>query len=272
VLDEAAFEEHLDAAPDEALALLADLTGATDAALRDLARRLAARVVIDIAATRGTTGRGRTARLRTRPMPEVGGDLDLDASLDTLVAARLADVPPEVDELRAQVWSHPGRAVCLLVDRSGSMRGEALATAALAAAAVAFGAPDDHSVVAFGADAVVVKSQDVPKAPGVVVEELLALRGHGTTDLCLAFTAGRAQLERSTAPERLVVLLSDCRATTGDDHLRAAADLASSSRLVVVAPEADADTARTFAAAVGAAVTTVAGPAEIPAAFAALLA
>ena len=77
----------------------------------------------------------------------------------------------------------------------------------------------------------------------MVVEELLALRGHGTTDLCLAFTAGRAQLERSTAPERLVVLLSDCRATDGDDHLRAAADLASSSRLVVVAPEADADTA-----------------------------
>ena len=205
-------------------------------------------------------------------MPEVGGDLDLDASLDTLVASRLAGVPPDVDDLRAQVWARPGRAVCLLVDRSGSMRGEALATAALAAAAVAFGAPDDHSVVAFGADAVVLRAQDVPKEPGLVVDDLLALRGHGTTDLALAFEAARRQLARSTAPERLVVLLSDCRATAGGGHLEAAADLAASGRLVVVAPAADADAARSFAASVGASLTTVAGPAEIPAAFAALLA
>ena len=67
-------------------------------------------------------------------------------------------------------WSKPGTALCLLVDRSGSMGGEPLATAAVAAAAVAWRAPDDYSVLAFGKDVVVAKCQDVPKSSERVVE------------------------------------------------------------------------------------------------------
>ena len=58
-----------------------------------------------------------------------------------------------------------GTAVCLLVDRSGSMGGRPLATSAVAAAAVACALRADHSVLAFGPDVVVAKAQDVPKPP-----------------------------------------------------------------------------------------------------------
>ncbi|MEP4652780.1 MAG: hypothetical protein ABJ314_21580, partial [Ilumatobacter sp.] len=53
-LDEAAVEEAMGDDPDEMLAMLADLTGATDPVLRELARRLAGRLFLDVA-RRGPT-------------------------------------------------------------------------------------------------------------------------------------------------------------------------------------------------------------------------
>ena len=48
-LDESAFDELMAEDPDEALALLADMNGATDERLRALARRLAGRIMVDLA-------------------------------------------------------------------------------------------------------------------------------------------------------------------------------------------------------------------------------
>ena len=53
-LDEAAFDDLMAEDPDEALGLLADMTRATDSRLRELARRLAGRLVLDVA-RRGPT-------------------------------------------------------------------------------------------------------------------------------------------------------------------------------------------------------------------------
>ena len=47
-LDETAVEEGLEEDPDAMLALLADLAGATDQKLRDLAKRLAGRLFLDV--------------------------------------------------------------------------------------------------------------------------------------------------------------------------------------------------------------------------------
>ncbi|MEQ1700704.1 MAG: hypothetical protein ABMA25_11370, partial [Ilumatobacteraceae bacterium] len=48
-LDESAVEDAMRDDPDEMLAMLADLVGATDRKLRELAKRLAGRLFIDIA-------------------------------------------------------------------------------------------------------------------------------------------------------------------------------------------------------------------------------
>jgi magnesium chelatase subunit D len=50
---------------------------------------------------------------------------------------------------------------------------------------------------------------------------VLALRGRGVTDLALGLRTARRQLERAGGTERLVLLLSDCLATAGDDPLQA---------------------------------------------------
>jgi Mg-chelatase subunit ChlD len=258
-LDEAALDEAMSRDPDEALALLADLTGATDPALRILARRLAGRLMLEVA-RRGTASRRGTGRMALKPFAPEEGDLDIDASIDALGAAR-SGLPVDPEGLRVRGWNRPGTALCLVLDRSGSMGGAPLAASAVAAAAVASRAPGDYSVVVFGREVVVVKSQDVPKDSERVVTDVLALRGHGTTDLAGALSEAARQLSRSRAARRITLVLSDCRATVEGDPVAAAALL---DEVVVVAPASDRDEADEFARRTGARLVTVDGPASVP--------
>ena len=259
-LNEAAVADGLRDNPDETLALLADLVGATDQNLRDLAKRLAGSIFVDIA-RQGPQRQPGVGKLHTLPYRPDGGDLDFDASLEAIIEGgpRI-----DADRLRVRGWVRPSTAICLLVDRSGSMGGKPLATAALAAAAVASLAPIDYSVLAFGQDVVVAKSQQSPKASESLVNDVLSLRGHGTTNLAGALAAAGVQLARSRAGRKVVVLLSDCRATVEGDALAAATAL---DELVVVAPESDCDEARAFAASVGARCLTVVGPSDVASAM-----
>ncbi|MFT6290978.1 MAG: Mg-chelatase subunit ChlD [Ilumatobacter sp.] len=249
--------------PDEMMAMLADLTGATDPKLRELARQLAGRLFLDVAKRGPSQPRG-IGKLRTqRYQPDIG-DIDLDASLDAVITARAAASAIDPDDLRVRAWSRPGTAICLLVDRSGSMGGKPLATNAVAAAACAWRAPDDYSVLSFGKEVVAVKSQNVAKSNEAVVDSVLALRGHGTTDVASALMAARDQLLRSTAGRKIAILLSDCRSTIDGDVVAAAAGL---DELVIVAPESDSEEAEELARSTGARLTTVSGPSDAAAAL-----
>ena len=265
-LDETEVQEQMDMDPDEMLGLLADLTGATDPRLRELARRLAGRLMLEM----GNRGRAKPrgiGRMVEKPYSPEAGDIDIDASLEAIGEARRGQaIDPE--RLRVRGWSKPGTALCLMVDRSGSMGGKPLATSAVAAAAVASRNPDDYSVLAFSKDVVVAKSQDVPKSSDLVVNDVLTLRGHGTTDLAGAILVARQQLARSTAGRRIAILLSDCRATVDGDPVAAAAGM---EELVVIAPAEDSEEATAFAAKAGARLALVNGPSEIPEAIARLL-
>ena len=271
-LDEAAFGDLSEQDPDEALSLLADLTGATDPALRALARRLAGRVLVDLAAPAGTTRRGPLGKLRSQRLPEEGGDVDLDASLDALVAARAGRRPASVEDLVGRVWSRPSLGLCLLVDRSGSMGGERLASAALAAACVAWRAPEDHSVIAFSDQPLLVQRQGGGRSAEAIADDLFALRGHGPTDLAAALRFATQQLSRSPAERRVAILFSDGRPTEGDDPTDAAIALAAFAELAVVAPATDDADAIDLAAKVGGRCVSLAGPASVPETMATLFA
>ncbi|HZU71830.1 MAG TPA: VWA domain-containing protein [Acidimicrobiales bacterium] len=262
-LDEGAFDALLGASPDEALELVARMGSATDIELRRLARKLAARIMVRMARS-GRARRAGVARLSAAP-PSVGEDLDVDASLDALVAAASGRHPARVEDLRWRGWSRSTTSLCLVVDRSGSMSGRRLATAALAAAAVAWRAPDDYSVVAFADDVIVVKAQDEARPVEAVVDDVLSLRGHGTTDIALALQTATRQLARSRSAHRLALLLSDGRATTGADPVPIARALPG---LAVLAPSEDCDDAAALASSTGAAFATFNGPSAIPAALA----
>jgi Mg-chelatase subunit ChlD len=267
VVDEDAFAELLDEDADAALSLLAAMTGATDERLRELARSLAGRVLVDVARQGVARHRG-VGRLTRRPAAVAPGDVDVDASLDALVDARAAGVPPRLDDLVVSGWQRPGTALCLLVDRSGSMQGDRLATAAVAAAAVAYRHGADCSVVAFGDEAVVLCSQGEQRRDDELVGDLLRLRGHGTTDVGLALRVAREQLGRSRAGRKVAVLLSDCRVTTGGDAIPHAVGI---DEVAIIAPADDRADADALAAAVGARCVGLTGPSGVPDALAVVL-
>jgi magnesium chelatase subunit D len=209
-LDEDAFAALLAADPDAALALLADLARATDQQLRAAARRLATRVFFRLARA-GPPARG-TRRLAAG---RADGDLDLDRTLDRWSGPW----PPRPDELVTQSWFAHRRALCLLIDSSGSMSGLAVAIAAVAAASVVLASDGRLSpgIVAFSGQVRVLQAQGTRRRADGLVGELVALRGHGLTDLAAALRAAAAQLATAPASERVAVLLSDCLPTSGPD-------------------------------------------------------
>ena len=259
VLDDAGFDAAMADDADAALATLAEMAGATDRRLRELARRLAGAVFVDWARAGSVPRRG-IGRLRTVAYRDgESGDVDIEASIEPLTLGTATGVMP-LDELRVRAFRRPDVAVCLAVDRSGSMGGAPLATAALAAAAVAWHSATEHSVLAFGREVLVLRAHGAVRAAHQVVDDLLALRGHGSTDLAGALDAAAAQLCRSGASRRVAVVLSDCRATLGGDPVRAGQAL---DELVIVAPATDSLEAAEFAATCGARLLTVDGPTSV---------
>ena len=265
-LDEDALGTAMGEDADAALALLAALVSATDEQLRAKARRLAGRLVLDQAKRGVSHGRG-VGRPRSVPADR-GGDLDLDASADALLGAHAAGRAPGLDELVSREWGRPELALCLLVDASGSMTGARLATAALAAAACALRAPREHAVVTFARQVDVLRPLHDERPPDRVVDELLRLRGHGATALAGALREASDQLRRSRAVRRVTVLLSDCRATDGEDPVPAAR---TTDELLVLVPVDDPDAAAELVRMAGGRWATVSGAADVPAALTELL-
>lgn len=252
--------------PGQTLELLADLTRATDETLREKARRLAGTILLERSRVGPTRARG-SARLRHQPADR-GGDLDIDASMDGLVEARASGLPPHLEDLQAVDWGQPGLAVCLLVDSSGSMTGARLAAAALTAAACAWRAPDEFAVLSFDRLATTRRGLHQPMPPETLVDQLLALRGHGVTGLSAALRAAGDELVGARSSRRVTVLLSDCRATDDQDPIPAASSL---DELLILAPADDASDAQALAAATGSRCETMADASGAPAALGRLL-
>ena len=261
-LDESAVEEALRADPGAAVALLAELTTATDELLRERARRLAGR----------DPARPRPRRLgpphrhgKLHPVTaDRGGDLDVDLSMEHIAVATAEGRTAGLDELVARDWRRPDLAVCLLVDASGSMSGDRLAAAALTAAACSWRAPVEFAVLSFARQVRVHRSLQGHVGADELVSGMLQLRGHGVTALSTALAAAGEQLAGARAARRVTVLLSDCRATDDVDPVPAGA---AAEELVILAPADDAEEAVAFAAVTQARVATMADAAAAPAAL-----
>jgi magnesium chelatase subunit D len=220
-IDDEALTAAMRADADAAVALLADMAVATDPELRAQARRLAGRLLPPLGRVGKPRRRG-TRRLVART-GATEGDVDIERTLE-----RNGGVAPRrADRLVARQFAAAPRAVCLLVDRSGSMSGHAVALAAVAAAAVVQAASDrlHCGVIAFASDTMILRDprDEVPSER--VVEDLLSLRGHGTTDLARALRAAAAQLEHVPPGGRTALLMSDCLHTKGGDPLGPAGTL-----------------------------------------------
>lgn len=178
-----------------------------------LVHRLAAAIIVQRArlSARGRRGGGRLRSARFRFQSD---DLDLDRSVEDLAANPL----PGHEDFWVRERATGRRAVVLMLDVSGSMRGAPLVRAALAAASAAVAAAqDDFATVLFWSRTLVVTSVDDPRPLVRVVGDVLAVRPEGLTDVALGLTTGLRQLERSRARERLGIVVTDGVSNHGAD-------------------------------------------------------
>jgi Mg-chelatase subunit ChlD len=196
----------------------------------------------------GAAGRQPARGARRLAAGRAEGDLDLEATLDRWSGPW----PPATGDLVTRTWQARRRTLCLLIDQSGSMSGPAVAIAAVAAASVVLAASAGGwgggrgfapAIVAFSGGVTVLQAQGARRDPAGLVGDLVALRGHGMTDLAAALRAAAAQLAGG-ASERVAVLLSDCLPTAGGDPALA---LTGISRLHVLCPLPTAEAERAAA-------------------------
>lgn len=159
--------------------------------------------------------------------------------------------------------------MCLMVDHSGSMADRRVATAGVAAAAIATRiAPSERIVIGFARSTKVLAAPWASGDASSIVQRVLSLRGHGATDLACALTVAHDQVARLPAPRRTVVLLSDARATVGEDPVEAGRAIED---LRVLAPADSVEDAAEFARQTGSRVEPVRGPSDVAGALGRLL-
>jgi MoxR-like ATPase/Mg-chelatase subunit ChlD len=189
---------------------------------RDLAtvHRIASRIVVR--RLRGTRLPGAAAG-RTAPMRFTfrSDDLDLDRTI-----AELLDKPlVQNTDIWVQERVPRRRGVVLLLDVSGSMRGDSLVDAgtAAAAAALAVHGEDELAVVAFWSRPMTILRAQQRSTPARLVEHVLSLRPHGLTDIAAGLAAGLTELGRMRSPVRLGIVLTDGVSNQGADPAPVAA-------------------------------------------------
>lgn len=141
-------------------------------------------------------------------------DIDLDRTLEVLTERPV----PEDTDIVVREGMRSRRAVALVVDVSGSMRGEKVAVAAATVAALAGDLVDDElAVVAFWKHAVVVKPLARVRPATQVLRDLLRLPARGLTNVGFALGVAMDELTRSRARRRSAILLSDAVHNAGPD-------------------------------------------------------
>ena len=136
----------------------------------------------------------------------------------------------------------------LVVDVSGSMKGERVRTAAAAVGALAGElARDSLAVVAFWSDAAVLVRRGEQVPPLAVLDLLLRVPAQGLTNVTFALEAAAGQLAGVPPRDARVLLLSDCVHNAGPDPRPTAARLPRLDVLLDVSGEHDLELGRELA-------------------------
>lgn len=207
------------------------------------AREIAARLALPRPPQRTPRRRG-PGELVSMPWRGSGDDLDLDLTLEQVLAMpHLRD-----EDFVVREFVRPRRALVLLVDVSGSMRGERVRTAAATVGALAGEfVRDALAVVAFAADATLLTGLVDRVAPGRLLDEMVRIPAKGLTNVAFPLEVARDQLAGSPLREARVLLLSDCVHNAGPDPRPFAARLPRVDVLLDCSDEHDLDLARDIA-------------------------
>lgn len=145
-------------------------------------------------------------------------ELDLDRTVEVLTEHPV----PEDTDIVVRERMRSRRAAVLVVDVSGSMRGEKvrMAAATVAALSADFGVAGDGdqlALVAFWSDAALLKPLDAQVPGPRLVDQLLRIPARGLTNVGFGLSVAHAELSRSAVRRRTAVLLTDSVHNAGPD-------------------------------------------------------
>ncbi len=227
------------------LVALADLetTGVDERLARQRAREIAARLAVP-RPRRDTRARRGIGELESVPYRAGSDDIDLDRTLDVLAGTPM----PEDEDIVVRERERTRRAVVLVIDVSGSMKGERVRTAAATVGALAGELHRDRlAVVAFWSDAAVLVRLGEPVPPLRVLDVLLRVPARGLTNVAFALQVAEQQLAGVLRRDARVLLLSDCVHNAGPDPRPAAARLPRLDVLLDTSGEEDVELGRDLA-------------------------
>ena len=207
------------------------------------ARQIAARLAVP-RPRRDLTARRGAGDVASVPYKGGSDDIDLDRTVEQLAEHPL----PEDEDIVVRERVRTIRSVVLLVDVSGSMRGERVRTAAATVGALAAElARDQLAVIAFWSDAAVLSRLGQRASPQALVESMLRIPARGLTNVAFPLQVARRELARVPARDARVLLLSDCVHNAGPDPRPFAARLPKLEILLDTTGEQDPDLARDLA-------------------------
>lgn len=220
-----------------------ELAAADERLARMRAREIAARLAVP-RPRRDSRARRGIGELESVPYRAVADDIDLDRTLDVLAG----NPTPEDDEIIVRERERTRRSVVLVVDVSGSMKGERVRTAAAAVGALAGELHRDQmAVVAFWSDAAVLVRLGEPVSPLRVLDLLLRVPARGLTNVAFALEVAGRQLATVPPRDARVLLLSDCVHNAGPDPRPTAARLPRLDVLLDTSGEDDVELGRDLA-------------------------
>lgn len=216
---------------------------AVDPHVRAMARQIASRLAMPRPRRDATARRG-IGELASMPYRGGSDEIDLDRTIEVLAERPV----PEDEDIVVRDRVRTTRSVALLVDVSGSMRGEQVKTAAATVGALSAELEHDAlTVVAFWSDAALLLRLGEPVKPMDLLDRILRLPAQGLTNIAFPLEIAAAQLARVPARDARVVLLSDCVHNAGPDPRPLAARLPRLDVLLDTSGEHDTELARELA-------------------------
>ncbi len=212
--------------------------------MRARAQQIAARLSVPRPRLETTAVRG-AGELGSLPYRGGSDDIDLDRTLEMLTERPV----PEDEDIIVRDRTRTTRSVVLLVDVSGSMRGERVRTAAAAVGALAGElARDNLGVIAFWSDAAVLLEPGQSVRSAELLDNLLRLPAKGLTNVAFPLQLAAKQLSQVPVRDTRVILLSDCVHNAGPDPRPLAAQLPRLDVLLDSSGEKDIELGRELAA------------------------
>ena len=187
-----------------------------DPELREIAKRYASRLIVQMASQIANLG-VKSGRLYPTQGSLDQDEIEIDATLERIIDNR--DRP--LEENLVVFTRRPEQKACVvMLDHSHSMTGIKISMAALTAAVIALHFKRDYGIVTFNTQARVLKGISVNKSPTQIAAEILSLQAYGYTNIRQALELGIGEIKRYD--RKIGILITDGDWTYGGDPLQAA--------------------------------------------------